>query len=269
MDGEIDWKTVGGKIAEEQRSGVQGDRQTYKRVRQLLIKMSAEDLSAQLDVIATLNLDDGTRMQLNSMIIDILAEKDPEMLLGKLSGELADEQSPIERLLQHSLENRAKTDPTAAADWLDSQIAAGKFQGKRIDGRNRLLLSMESVVVNQLLKSDPASATARLMALPEDECEKFFRNGFHGQVDAQTDGAMAKLIRDTFPPDKVADVLAHQAGNIAMLGSYERVEGFIARANVSEEEKNAIVASVMESKVVGLRGGERTINGEALDSARA
>ena len=80
---------------------------------------------------------------------------------------------------------------------------------------------MESAVVKNLLQSDPAAATARVMALPEDRRPEFFRKWNYGHLEEQTDGAMAKLIRDTLPPDKVTGSLVHQAVQLRMQGGYE------------------------------------------------
>ena len=95
-------KTVGRKAAQYQpRRGAPVNRLDIEllqrdllHLRKLLLEMSAEDLSAQLDEIAALDLDARTRGQLNSSISGALAQKDPKMLLEKFSGELGDKDQP-------------------------------------------------------------------------------------------------------------------------------------------------------------------------------
>ena len=244
-----------------------GDMRTWMRLQKLLLDMSADELGAQLDEIAALDLDDSARKQMRGMILGVLADKDPKMVLDKFSDELGDEDSGGQWHLRSALSKLAETDPAAATAWLDRQIAAGKFESKSLDGKNQTLLRMESALVNQLLKSNPAAATARVAALPEDQREDFFQQGFFGMAGKESDPALAKLIRDSLPAEKAGKVLADQAGNMSMQGGYERVDGFIASANASDEEKSAIVAKVMENQLTR-RGGE-TIKAEDLDKARA
>ncbi len=266
-DARIDWKDIGGKMAKMRGGGGMGDMRTYMRLQKLLLEMSAEELGAQLDEIAALDLDDSMRKQLRGMILGVLADKDPKMVLERFSDELNDEEFGGSWHLQVALGKLADTDPAAAVAWLDRQIAAGKFVSKSLDGKNPTLLRMENALVSQLLKTNPAAATARVAALPEDQREEFFQQGSFVQAGKEADGAMAKLIRDSLPADKVGKILADQAGNLSMQGGYDRVDGFIASANASDEEKSAIVSKVMESQLTRRLGSK--IKAEDLDKARA
>ena len=67
--------------------------------------------------------------------------------------------------------------------------------------------------------------------------------------------------------DKVGGILANTAGTLAMQGGYERVDGFIASAQATDEEKKSIVGEVMKNKLS--RQGGSKINVEELDKARA
>jgi hypothetical protein len=266
-DGKIDWKDLSKKITEMRGGGGMGDMRTMMRIQRLLLEMSAEELCDQFDEIASLDLDDMARKQLQGMILGALAEKDPKMVIERFGDQAADENSPGRWSVQMALGKWAEKEPAAAAAWLDRQIAAGKFDSKSLDGKNQERIRFEGVLVAQLLKADPAAASARVAGLPEDQREDFFQQGFFFQVTPESESSYAKLVRDSLPADKVGGVLAQTAGNLSQQGGYERVDGFIATAKATEEEKKVIVAKVMESKMINR--GESKIKVEELEKARA
>lgn len=266
-DGKIDWKDLSKKITEMRGGGGMGDMRTMMRLQRLLLEMSAEELGAQLDEIAKLDLDDMAKKQLQGMILGALAEKDPKMVIERFGGEAADENSAGRWSVQMALGKWAEKEPAAAAAWLDKQIAAGKFESKSLDGKNQERIRFEGVLVAQLLKTDPAAASARVAGLPEDQREDFFKQGFFFQVTPESESSYTKLVRDSMPADKVGGVLADTAGNLAQQGGYERVDGFIATAKATDEEKKAIVAQVMERKLGS--HGESKINRDEIEKARA
>lgn len=265
-DDQIDWKKIAGKMA-EMRGGGMSDMRTFIRLQRMLLEMSPEDLCAHLDEIAALDLDDMARNQLEGIIMGILADKDPKMAIERFGAHAFDEDSGGRWSVQNALGKWAEKEPAAAAAWLDKAIADGKFDSKSLNGKNPELLRFEGSLVNALLKTDPAAASARVAALPENQREDFFQQGFFQQMSAGTESAYAKLVRENLPAGKVGGVLANTAGNLAMHGGYERVDGFIAGANASDEEKNAIVGEVIQNKVNRNGGGE--INVEELEKARA
>lgn len=266
QDGKIDWKDLSNKIT-EMRGGGMGDMRTMMRMQRLLLEMSAEELGAQLDEIAKLDLDDMARKQLQGMILGTLAEKDPKMVIERFGDEAADENSAGRWSVQMALGKWAEKEPAAAAAWLDRQIAAGKFESKSLDGKNQERIRFEGVLVAQLLKTDPAAASARVAGLPEDQREDFFQQGFFFQVTPESESSYTKLVRDSLPADKVGRTLANTAGYLALQAGYERVDGFIATTKATDEEKKTIVAQVMERKLSS--HGESKISAEEMDKARA
>jgi hypothetical protein len=69
------------------------------------------------------------------------------------------------------------------------------------------------------------------------------------------------------PADKVGGILANTAGMVVMNGGFERVDGFIANAHATDDEKKAIVAQVIKNKMSQGHGSK--INVDELDKARA
>lgn len=247
-DGKIDWKDIAGKMNQMESGGMQ-DMRVMMRMQRLLLDLSAEELSDQLDEIASLDIKDDARRQLQGMILGALAEKDPKLALQKCAHAIGDEDSGMYWQLGHALQKWADTEPAAAVAWLDQQIASGKLESKSLDGRNQALIRMENSLVGALLKSDPAAATARVAALPESQREQFFQQGFYIQIQKDNEGAYAKLVRDTMPAERVGEILANTAGILAMQGNFERVDGFIANSHTTDDEKKTIVKEVIKNRV--------------------
>jgi len=265
-DRKIDWKDLAVKMKDMRDGGVQ-DIRTMMRMQRLLLDLSAAELCTQLDAIAALDIEVNLRRQLQGMIMGSLVEKDPKLALERFGKDLQDDEFGVSWQMSNALRKWADKEPAAAAAWLDKQVAAGKLESKSLDGRNSSLVRFESSLAGALLKSDPAAVTARVTALDETQREQFFQQGFFFQLGKESEAAYAKLARDTMPADKVGGILANTAGNLVMNGGFERVDGFIASAHATDEEKKAIVDQVMENKMN--HGDGSKINIEELDKARA
>jgi len=73
------------------------------------------------------------RTMLESMIINPLVEKDPELALTRFIGRLDDDRGQMRWQLSRALKNWMEKDPAKAQVWFDQQIAAGEIrqQGTR------------------------------------------------------------------------------------------------------------------------------------------
>jgi hypothetical protein len=263
-DGKIDWKDLSGKIVAMRDGGGMPDMRAMIRIQRLILEMSADELCAQIDEIAALDLDDMARKQLQRMLINALAEKDPKRVIERFGAE-DDDEDGVGWALRSALGKWAEKEPAAAAAWLDRQIAEGKLASKSLDGKSEERIGFEGMLVSALLKTDPAAASARVAALPEEQREDFFNQGFFFHMTAGSEAAYADLVRDNLAADKVAGVLANTAGNLAMNGKYERVDDFIAKSKATDAEKSAIVGQVMENQL-SRKGGK--LDAETIDKAR-
>ena len=261
----IDWKDLAGKM-KDMRDGGGQDIRTMMRMQRLLMDLTAEELCAQLDEIAALDIEENVRKQLQGMIMGSLVEKDPKLALERFGKDLQDDEFGVSWQMSHALRKWADKEPVAAAAWLDKRIAEGGLESKSLDGRNSSLVRFESSLVGALLKTDAAAATARVMALNEAQREQFFQQGFFLQLEKGTEAAYAKLARETMPADKIGGILANTAGQLAGQGDFERVDGFIASSRATDEEKQQIVERVFNNKVTD---GDGKIDTVELDKARA
>lgn len=265
----IDWKTLAAKISAMQHNSAP-DMRAMMHAQRLLVEMSAADLAAQLDEIAGLDLDDAERAQLEGIVINVLADKDPKLVLDHYADQIGTDSNGIKSQLQlpMAFAKWAGNDPTAAAAWFDEQIKQGKFDSKSLDGKNPARLSFERVMVNTLLQSDPQAASARVAALPEEQRQDLLQqNLITGLVKPGSEVAYANLVRANLPADKAAQTLANTASTLVFQGGYERVNDFISKAQVTEEEKSAIVSQVIGNQMSV--GGGSQINKDTLDKARA
>jgi hypothetical protein len=233
-------------------------------MQRLLLDLSGEELCVELDEIAALDIEEPARKQLQGMILGVLVEKDPKLALDRFGDQLGDQESGVHWQLSSALGKWADKDSIAAVAWLDQQIAAGKFESKSLDGGNRSLIQFESSIMGALLKTDPAAATARIKTLPEAQREELLQQGMFFQFGEKNEAAYAKLVRDSLAADKVGPILANTAGNLARQGGFERVDGFIASAHATDDEKKAIVAQVIKNKI-----SPADLKIEELDKARA
>ena len=261
----IDWKELAGKIGQS-GNGSMPDMRAMMHVQRLLLDLSAEELGAQLDQIAGLDLDDAAKKQLQGMIIGILSDKAPQMVMERFAGQLSDDALGHTWQLGIAMGRWADKDPAAAAAWLDKQIAAGHFESKSLNGKNGILVRYEASLVTALLKTDPAAAAARVAALPEEQRMELFQQGIPFQLESKNTAAYVNLVRSNVSADKVGGILADIAGNLVVRGGYERVDDFIATTQVSDDEKKSIVEQVILSKMRSRGASE--IKTEELDKAR-
>jgi hypothetical protein len=262
----IDWKDIAGKISQGNQDMIP-DMRTMMRMQRLLMDLSGEELKAQLDEIDALDLADDTRKRLREMILGALTEKDPKLALDLFGKDHDEDDFGVSWQMGNALKKWAEKDPAAAAAWLERQIAEGKLESKSLDGKNRALVRYESALVEVLLKSDPAAATARVKALPEDQREEVLEQGAFHDLAKKDEAAYATLVRDSLPEEKVGDILANTALFLAMKDGYERVDSFLTNTNASVAEKEAIVTEAMNGNL-RQRGGTK-LSEEEYDKARA
>lgn len=265
----LDWKKVAAQFEEMQRSGGMGDMRTMMKLQQRLRSMTKEEIIAALDEIAALDLPEQSRDMLEQMLIGPLAQKDPELVLGKFIDRLGDKDGSMSWMLSNALQEWAKKDPAKATAWFDQQIAAGKFDSKTLDGKSRSRLQFEGTMISVLLDTDPSGAASRLGAMPEDQREDALSNWSFQQLKEESQVAFAKLVRDQVPEKDQTSTLAQQASR--MVGNdegYSKVTEFMDRIAATPAERAACVEEAAESRIRSLSHSKK-IAAEDLDAMRA
>ena len=241
----IEWKQLALRIAETR--GDVADMRANIEVQRLLMELSPEELLAALDEIATMDLTDEAKRHLEITLFGALSEKDPALAVQRSSDRLT--QEGVSWQISNAFRTWAMKDPTAAAAWMDKQIADGKFESKTLDGKSEVRMRFEAGLVGALLESDPGAAAARVGSLPENERSSIFTQGMSFRVKVGNEKAIADLIRTTVPEGERTSTLANTGGQLVHQGGYERVGNFLTSIGASKDEREAIVSRALQNKM--------------------
>jgi len=146
---------------------VEGQSLAFKRVQRLLYDLSAEELLANFDQLASLDVPAEKKKEWESILLQMLSRRDPKRLLERFSEEVGAVSSPRRGVLFQAFARWSEQDGAAAAAWLDAQVVAGKFDCKSINWRNSPRVSFEAGLLRAWVNADPASAAARVGAMQE------------------------------------------------------------------------------------------------------
>ena len=269
--GRIHWHRIAGLMGEGAH-GIFG-RQELLRAEMRMRAMSPSELRAALQEIASLQIDARDRNDLQEKLIRLLAEKDPASALDLVTGDarITVYRYYFERDLFLAWAGR---DLSAAGSWLDMKIAAGDFNSKALDGRNPQRTTMEAAMLVLLIGVDPAAATARLTALPEDQragvltgsAEAMKRKA--GDIPEKDLTTFAALVRATLPAGQQTAVITRPVGSLAMQRGYEKIDRYLETVSASPAERASSVAAAAGVKFRFLADGSR-LSVEEMDRFRA
>lgn len=264
----IDWKSLVGDLREMQQSGGMADMKAMIRLQQRLHSMSADDLAAALDEIAALGLSEQDQLLLEQTLVGPLIQKDPEMALTRFVDRLSEQKGVWSWQLSDALKAWAKDDPAAATHWFDSQIEAGKFESKSLNGRNEVRIQFEGSLISHLVHSDVEAASLRLGNLPEDQRANVLRHPQFSQIKEEDQLSYARLTREQVPEKERAEVLGQPANQIALQKGYDEVTAYIDRIQAADEERASIVEKAAQGRLSHLNRSN-PVTAEQIDEMRA
>jgi len=256
----IDWKGVAELFMTMQRQGGVSDMRSMMRFQQQLQTMSADELVAALDEIARLDVPKDSLLMLEQMLMGPLSKKDPELALNRFIGRLEGDNGQAAWMLGAAMREWSKKDSTAAAAWLDRQIASGKLDSKSLDGKSRPRSMFEGQLIGALLESDPDAASARLGTLPEAQRADALDPIQSLQTEHQA--AYAKMVREQLPADQQLGQLVRAASQIAVTHDYADVSGYMERISATPEERTAIVKDTAGDKLRMLSYNQKVTRGD-------
>ena len=125
-----------------------------------------------------------------------------------------------------------------------------------------------------LIGADPAAATARLTALPEDQragvltgsAEAMKRKA--GDIPEKDLTTFAALVRATLPAGQQTAVITRPVGSLAMQRGYEKIDRYLETVSASPAERASSVAAAAGVKFRFLADGSR-LSVEEMDRFRA
>lgn len=261
----IDWKELATKMTAGQ--GMMPDMRAMMEIQRKIMAMSAAEIGTALDEIAALELDKASRAQLESMLVGLLAQKEPQLVLERYFDKVDDPNSGMSWQLASAFQQWLGKDSAAAAAWFDARIAEGKFESKSLDGKSQGRLQFEAAMVSSLLASDPAAAGKRIAALPEDQRRDLFQQGMFMNLKPGSEKAFATLIREHVPEDQRGAALASATGLMVHQGGYEKVGEYLDGIEATPAERKAVASQTASSKLQALTH-QGTIDRAAIDEMR-
>ena len=269
--GPIDWKKIVAQVAEKQSGG---GLRSYLRIEERFNALSKEELASTLDKIATGDIPEETRQELQQLLLKSLCEKDPEYALTRYFGLMGEPNAPVSKRLYEALAGWAGKNPVAATAWLDQQIAAGKFESKALESKSLNLYGpgfasvqsqFEDALIVALNSTDPAVALARLKSLPEDQRLRSLAG--YGIKDKDL-LAYANLIRNGLPEKAQRYAFKYQIQDRIGRGKgYTEVTEFLNSIQATPAERAVSVEQVAAYKILVL-SQTKTPTLEEIDSLR-
>lgn len=263
----LDWKKIAAQFAEMQQSSGMGDMRAMMKFQRRLQTMTQQEIVAALDEIAALDLPEQPRRMLEQMLIGPLVQKDPEFALTRYIARLQDTRGGMGWQLSNAMQEWAKKDPAKATAWFDTQIAAGRFDSKSLDGKSQTRGQFEGNLISILLASDPDAAARRLGAMPEDQRGEVLGQYSSQPLKEENQLAFAKMVRDQVPQKDQAKALADQASRLVGDDGYAKVTGFMDRIAATPAERTACVEQAAESRIQSI-SYQKKVTREDLDTMR-
>lgn len=242
----IDWKKTSDALSSASQGGVKGIRSMID-LEHRLSQMNRDEMIAALDELQMMDLADHERVALEEMILDHLAELDPQYALNRFADRIESEPDGIGWKLSSALGEWAKTDLAGATAWFDRQIAAGNFDSKSLDGRSEMRTHFESALMESLLGADPRAAEARLADLPEDQRREALQQMSFEELSASEQQAYAAMVRQLVPVDEQAGAFAHIASELGEEGGFDKTSAFLDSINATPEERAAAAVQAAET----------------------
>ena len=263
--GPLDWRKLAGVLMERQKSGGLGDLRTIVHFQQRLQTMTREELVAALDEITALELPANSRAMLEELLLAPLIDKDPALVLTRFSSRLDSPDEVMNRLLAMALRAFAKISPRQAVDWLDQQVASGKFDSAALNGRNQTRLQFEAALLGVLLTADPSAAVDRLAALPQDQRAEAIGNAALDpgiKIDLTW---YARLVRGQVPASEQAGAFAKQAALWVAQGGYGSATEYLNAIKFSPDERLACIEQAVATQIFSTN---KKLNAADLDAMR-
>ncbi len=267
-DETIDWRAVSRKMGNPGGTGLLPNLRMTADLHGKIGSMDVSGLLAALDEIASLDIGDAERGELEAMIFEPLVEQDPALALQKFADRIGDDDDAIGWQLSSAMAEWAKRDPAAAAAWFDQQIASGGFEAKSLDGRSQARLEFEGALVAELLASDASAAAARIAALPEDQRREALEQISFSELDPAAMSAYTGLVRGLVPQDERAGSFTHVISDLVQNSGFDEVDRFLDLVKATPEERAVSAREAANARFEEI-ANERPITRKDVDEMRS
>ncbi len=216
-----------------------------------LAQMSQQDLSASLDQISTLGLEAEAKSLLEANLLEAWIKKDPESALKRFASRISPESGDDDVTLQlpAALRGWARQDPTAAAAWLDRQIAIGLFQSRSLDGDSDVRTEFEAALAGILLSTDSTAAVVRLSGLSDDQRRDVLDQTDFSELNAHGRIAYVDLIRGLLRDNESAATFSNIVPELISEGGYAQVSAFLDEIHASPGERELSATQAVSARL--------------------
>jgi hypothetical protein len=263
----LDLKKIAAQFGEMEQNGEVSGVRTMMKLQQQLQMMTPQELAAALDEIASLELAEDSRNELEPMLIEALVEKDPEFALTRFIDRLQGDRGAMLWHLAKAMQKWARKDLAKATAWFDQQNAAGKFDSKALDGKGEVRNQFEGSLISVLLASDPEAASHRLGAMAADQRSGVLMQHSLRELELENPMALATLVREQVPLEDQGKTLARLASSLVGVDGYAKVTEFMNRIVATPAERKECVEEAADSVIQSL-SYRKKITLEDLDTMR-
>jgi hypothetical protein len=248
---------------------VEGQSRALTPVWRLLYDLSVDELLANLDQLASLDVPAEKKKEWERLLLQMLGRRDPKRLLERFAEEVGVIGSPRSRELFQAFARWSEQDGAAAATWLDAQVMAGKLDNKSINWRNSRRVSFEAGLLRAWVNADPASAAARVGAMQEPLRSAVLGNDLlEWGCEAEKAKKIANLIREVAGEAQAPQMLAESSfQRIARVSldreTYENLERLFQDIEATPKERETVA---LYSLSVLLRDPKWTAREDAVSS---
>ena len=255
---EMDWADFSNRMIEAEGSSRVEDLEELMEMNERVAKMTAEEIIAALDEVASLELEDEARVSMEELLVESLIEADPEAALMKFADRIHMEDDEVGWQMSFAFGAWAGEDTAAAVAWFDRQISEGLFESKTLDGQSEARMDFESELVGILLATDLDAAGGRIAALPEDQRRDVLEMIYFEELPEQAQQGYAKLVRGLVPEDERAGAFTNVASALVSEDGFEGVGKFLDSVNAtaaervvsSREAANSLMLEIADERVI-------------------
>jgi hypothetical protein len=242
--GAVDWR----KLAEElpkQSYGV-GMSRAVRLFEAQWDSLEPGEMASKLQEIDALDLTEMKVVALEKFLMPAVLRKDPGLGLSWVVGHHPDGNASADFVLSFRL--WAMKDLTGAAEWLDREVAAGKFHSLSLDGKNKARSGFELTLIRLLTEANPTAIGGRLAAMPEEQRHDAMRDSWLDGLVTRDPPTYVKLIRDHLPPKDQLETFSWQSARLLANGDYLEATKYMNLIQATTEERAVCAGKAAEHK---------------------
>ncbi|MES2922969.1 MAG: hypothetical protein V4819_15545 [Verrucomicrobiota bacterium] len=241
--GAVDWGKLAGQLPKSLGVGKSRALRLFEARWELL---EPGEMSAALQQIDALDLSTDDRKALERFLMSSMMKKDPGLGLSWVVGHSKDGKNSAD--YAHYFKNWASKDLTKATEWLDREIAAGKFDSFSLDGKNEARSGFELELIRLLIPSNPAAAGHRLSGMPVEQRGEVLQDYSLSRLKGDDQLAFVKLVRDHLPADEQIALFAWQSSRLMSEGDLPDVANYLELIHASPKERAVCAEKVAVGK---------------------